>query len=247
MSDPVIKSFKGGKSKAIRGLKSFGEAAVAAADRLLFQHGENAEWSFYVDDAQNAERDAKHAAQLKEPPTEEQLIADYENSGEFKLEQEQQEDEEHPQPDHTAAPNVFTAAAHVLSNVPQAAPVAPTAQKQQSRNSYTIEKNRPEQNGIKRPSAGGLCRAVWDAMDELRTTHHGSVPTSEQVRALAESKGWNKNNAMIEFYQWRKFNGIVGRTPKAAPVPAPALPAPFGPKAADYAEPVSDSDMHQVD
>lgn len=110
-----------------------------------------------------------------------------------------------------------------------------------------IEKDRPEQNGIKRPSAGGLCRAVWDAMDELRTTHHGSVPTSEQVRALAESKGWNKNNAMIEFYQWRKFNGIVGRTPKAAPVPAPALPAPFGPKAADYAEPVSDSDMHQVD
>jgi hypothetical protein len=25
---------------------------------------------------------------------------------------------------------------------------------------------------------------------------------------------WNPNNAMIEYYQWRKFNGITGRAKK---------------------------------
>ena len=33
----------------------------------------------------------------------------------------------------------------------------------------------------------------------------------QQVKALAEERGWNPNNASIEFYQWRKFNGIRGR------------------------------------
>src|SRR5690554_4439873 len=31
-----------------------------------------------------------------------------------------------------------------------------------------IEKDRPEQNGIKRPSIGGKCRAIWDALDAYR-------------------------------------------------------------------------------
>lgn len=73
-----------------------------------------------------------------------------------------------------------------------------------------IEKNRPEQNGIKRPSAGGRCRAVWDAMDEYRA-NEGVLPDAKFVRALAVENGWNPNNASIEFYQWRKFNGIQGR------------------------------------
>lgn len=76
-----------------------------------------------------------------------------------------------------------------------------------------IEKNRPEQNGVTRPSIGGLCRAVWDACDALRT-EHGTV-TAKMVKAHAETQGWNPNNASIEFYQWRKFNGITGRSKKA--------------------------------
>lgn len=76
-----------------------------------------------------------------------------------------------------------------------------------------IEKNRPEQNGIKRPSAGGRCRAVWDALDEYRT-NEGVLPDAKFVRALAVENNWNPNNASIEFYQWRKFNGITGRQPK---------------------------------
>lgn len=71
-----------------------------------------------------------------------------------------------------------------------------------------IEKDRPEQNGIKRPSAGGKCRAIWDALDEYRA-ETGELPTSKTVKELAADFGWNPNNASIEYYQWRKFNGIA--------------------------------------
>lgn len=72
-----------------------------------------------------------------------------------------------------------------------------------------IEKDREERNGIKKPSVGGTCRAVWDAMDAM--VAFGKNPTAKDVKALAEERGWNPNNASIEFYQWRKFHGIRGR------------------------------------
>ena len=68
-----------------------------------------------------------------------------------------------------------------------------------------IEKDREERNGIKRPSVGGKCRAIWDWLDTV------NGPTAKQVRAHASAVGWNENNAVIEFYQWRRFNGITGR------------------------------------
>lgn len=78
-----------------------------------------------------------------------------------------------------------------------------------------IEKERPTQNGVTRPSAGGRCRAVWDALDAYRT-ETGITPDAKVVRELAADEGWNPNNASIEFYQWRKFNGITGRAAKVA-------------------------------
>ena len=70
-----------------------------------------------------------------------------------------------------------------------------------------IEKDREERNGIKRPSVGGKCRAIWDALDEYRA-ETGELPTSKTVKELAADSGWNPNNASIEFYQWRKYHGI---------------------------------------
>lgn len=70
-----------------------------------------------------------------------------------------------------------------------------------------IEKDRDEQNGIKRPSIGGKCRAIWDALD-AHAESTGDDPTAKDVKALAAEQGWNPNNASIEFYQWRKFNGV---------------------------------------
>lgn len=76
-----------------------------------------------------------------------------------------------------------------------------------------IEKVRPEQNGVKRPSAGGKCRAVWDALDELQAELEGDEKvTAKMVKDLAADEGWNVNNASIEFYNWRKFNGVSGRS-----------------------------------
>lgn len=89
-----------------------------------------------------------------------------------------------------------------------------------------IEKDRPEQNGVKRPSTGGLCRAVWDAC-WAHQEETGVPPTAKEVKAIAEAKGWNANNASIEYYQWRKYNGISGRITKAPVVQTETKPA-FG-------------------
>ena len=82
-----------------------------------------------------------------------------------------------------------------------------------------IEKDRPEQNGVKRPSAGGKCRAIWDALDAYRAETN-SLPTSKVVKELAADEDWNPSNASIEYYQWRKFNGISGRVKDAEPTEA---------------------------
>lgn len=72
-----------------------------------------------------------------------------------------------------------------------------------------IEKGREERNGVKRPSIGGKCRAIWDALDALLAElEEGETVTSKMVQDLAADEGWNKNNASIEFYNWRKFNGF---------------------------------------
>lgn len=79
----------------------------------------------------------------------------------------------------------------------------------------TVEKNRETRNGVTRPSAGGLCRAVWDYCDSVQ--ENGTIPTAADVKRYADVMGWNKNNAQIELYQWRKFMGIRGRVAKVVP------------------------------
>jgi hypothetical protein len=112
---------------------------------------------------------------------------------------------------------VFGAMGATLGAVAQANAAKASAQTEGSTSVRTckVEKDRPEQNGIKRPSSGGLCRAVWDFCD-AHLEANGAPPAAAQVKAEAERVGWNMNNACIEFYQWRKYNGITGRA-KAAP------------------------------
>jgi hypothetical protein len=69
-----------------------------------------------------------------------------------------------------------------------------------AKKSREVNAEREERNGVKRPRPGGLCAAVWSWLD----AHKGA--TSKDVKAAAPVKGWNLNNASIEFYQWRKFN-----------------------------------------
>lgn len=111
-------------------------------------------------------------------------------------------------------------AQHTAPEAEQAPTPLPVAQKPtQVAVGLVIEKDRPTQNGVTRPSAGGRCRAVWDALSAYQR-ETGEVPTAMVVRELAADLGFNPNNASIEFYQWRKFNGITGRAKKVAPAPA---------------------------
>lgn len=73
-----------------------------------------------------------------------------------------------------------------------------------------IEKDREERNGVKRPSAGGMCRAVWDWCDAHVSDN--TIPTAKQVKEAATENGWNANNASIEYYNWRKFMGVRARS-----------------------------------
>ncbi|WP_373388045.1 hypothetical protein [Pseudomonas alcaligenes] len=66
--------------------------------------------------------------------------------------------------------------------------------------------DRVEQNGVKRPKAGGLCAAVWAWLDA-----HPDA-TIKDAKAAAPENGWNANNVACEFYAWRKFNGLSRAT-----------------------------------
>lgn len=67
-----------------------------------------------------------------------------------------------------------------------------------------IQKDRVERNGIKRPSVGGKCDAVWSYCDSY-LAEHGKTPMPKDMRAWAEAHGQNPSNAVIELYQWRKW------------------------------------------
>jgi hypothetical protein len=56
-------------------------------------------------------------------------------------------------------------------------------------------------NGVRRPREGGACRAVWNWLDD-----HPSTLVKE-LKVVAVERGWNLNNAVSEFYAWRKFSG----------------------------------------
>lgn len=85
-----------------------------------------------------------------------------------------------------------------------AAPAVPRV----SRKGYTIQKEREERNGVKRPSEGTVCGNVWAEFDKNPEIKAG------ELAALADANGWNRTNVSCEFYAWRKFMGIKGRAAK---------------------------------
>lgn len=78
-------------------------------------------------------------------------------------------------------------------------------------------KKEPEQNGIRKPSVGTLCRAAWDLFDAISTTMGQTAPIS-YVLPVAIDKGLNEANVKAEYARWKKYHGIAGRV--AVPVPA---------------------------
>lgn len=79
-----------------------------------------------------------------------------------------------------------------------AAPAAPKASKARSE----------VRNGVRKPIKG-KCAEVWAMLTAMQELHPTAAINIAEVRALAESHGWNLNNATIEFYAWRKFHADV--------------------------------------
>ena len=80
----------------------------------------------------------------------------------------------------------------------------------------------PESNGVRRPKEGTLCGDLWALYDSLSAAKGSPVARSEITAALAgqpnDSRiGSSTNEATVstQFAAWRKFFGIVGRTPAA--------------------------------
>lgn len=62
-------------------------------------------------------------------------------------------------------------------------------------------------NGIKAPMRAGKCMLVWQTCGALYKAT-GKVPTLKEVMASEAMQGANATNTQIEFYRWRKFNGL---------------------------------------
>lgn len=90
-------------------------------------------------------------------------------------------------------------AADKMTTVAMPAPAAPEAPK--------ASKVRSEiRNGVRRPIKG-KCAEVWSTLDDIKK--QGFEIDIHVVRELAAQKGWNLNNATIEFYGWRKFHAVA--------------------------------------
>jgi hypothetical protein len=90
--------------------------------------------------------------------------------------------------------------------VPTPGPRAKTLGEVVEAKSLKIEKGRPKQNGVTKPSAGSICRAIWDALDAKQGT-----PGFEDVRQLMVQHGWSRNTAFTQFQRWKQFHGVMPR------------------------------------
>ncbi len=130
--------------------------------------------------------------------------------------------EQHDEAGNDAAPSAFGAFALAQLTAPKAPDIAAPAARPAP--IAKIEKNRPESNGVKRPSAGTVCAAVWDLATSLSkfipegsdgsdpgTEGREGVATLGQVVKAAVAKGINQYTARTQYARWRVFHGITGR------------------------------------
>lgn len=87
-----------------------------------------------------------------------------------------------------------------LLNVPNVANLLP-APVEQPVNEPVIK------NGIKAPMRAGKCKHVWEVC-EVMYKATGKVPTLQELNAHEAMQGTNTTNNQIEFYRWRKYNGL---------------------------------------
>ncbi|HEY6022330.1 MAG TPA: hypothetical protein VIY48_21470 [Candidatus Paceibacterota bacterium] len=93
--------------------------------------------------------------------------------------------------------------ATVVPRDPFVAPVAPAKGKKER----AVRVPQPEQNGVKRPKSGTICAQIWDWCDAQDAA--GTRPEAKALRAALPAL--DDTTKTVQFYRWRKFNGISGR------------------------------------
>ena len=118
-----------------------------------------------------------------------------------------------------AAPSMLAGLVGQMLN-PKIAPQIQAPKKQPEKTSKPTDQNRPEQNGLKRPSAGSTCAIIWDTCDRITSEWQSTCTSAELFNAL---QGYNECTLRTQYARWRQFNGITGRLPnqqKQAKLPA---------------------------
>lgn len=78
---------------------------------------------------------------------------------------------------------------------------------------YHIDEERPTKHGVTKRSAGTIGGRLWSIFDRMAK---GS-PKDLLIAKVKEStlvEAFNENKVVIEFYYWRRFNGVRGRGKK---------------------------------
>lgn len=90
-----------------------------------------------------------------------------------------------------------------LLNVPSIANLLPAPVEPQKQEAKV-------QNGIRAPMRAGKCKHVWEVCEAMYKAT-GKVPTLKELNAHEAMQGTNQTNNQIEFYRWRKYNGLNGK------------------------------------
>jgi hypothetical protein len=80
---------------------------------------------------------------------------------------------------------------------------------------YHIDEDRETKHGVKRRSSGTIGGRLWAIFDKMAAKAGGAAKL--EIGVVKESPlvdGFNANKVLIEFYVWRKFNGVRGRGKK---------------------------------
>ena len=83
------------------------------------------------------------------------------------------------------------------------------AQPTKANKSATPRARAPQVNGVSRPQGTGACAKVWAICDAIQAS--GSTPTIATVKAHAALQSLDPTTTQVQYYRWRKHQGITGR------------------------------------
>jgi membrane protein involved in colicin uptake len=88
------------------------------------------------------------------------------------------------------------------------------------------QSKQPEQNGVRRPKPEGECGKAWALFDRLSQEKGAPVAAAEIRAELQKGSDLNEGNVRAEYPRWKKFHGLTGTIPPAAPLAPAAQPQP---------------------